>query len=125
MLYRQLMLHNYLPAHLASTMVAGSLVDLLDSREVDEKPVTKTAIEKSAKDDQTRQPKAIPASKPQQPWRSFAGSSMAAWTVCGTVLLVTLAFWCFWSPLTYGYPALSMEAVQRRARFGRLQYLYE
>ena len=107
-------------------MVAGSLVDLLDSKVADEKPIIKTAAsEKNPGDKQASQSIDTPASRFKRAHYIFAGSSMAAWVACGAVLLSTFAFWCFWLPLTYGYPGLSMEAVCRRAVFGRLQYVYE
>ena len=104
-------------------MVAGSLVDLLDSKAADKPPVIKTtASEKDSGDEQASQPKDTSASRPWQTHGLFAGSSMAAWIACGGVLLAAFAFWCFWLPLTYGYPSLSVKAVLRRGVIGRLQY---
>lgn len=121
------MLHNYLPAHLASTMVTGSLVDLLDSKPADEQPIIKAAAsEKDPADKRASLSKNAKASRAQRASGLFAGSSMAAWIACGAVLLATFAFWCFWLPLTYGYPGLSMQAVRRREVFGDLlHYAYE
>lgn len=119
---RQLMLHSYLPAHLASTLVAGSLVDLLDSKTT-EQPTTKVeASEKKPSDEKAAQSKDAPAPSNKQVNTKLAGSSRTAWIVCGVVLLVTFAFWCLWFPLTYGFPTLSTNAIRRRAKFGRLRY---
>ena len=123
---RPLMLHTYLPAHLASTLVTGSLVEFFFESE----PVEKEAIEKRPNEkgaaDRAIQPGKSLASRSQSTPKRFAGSSTAPWVACGAILGVTFAFWCFWLPLTYGYPGLSTEEVQRRQILGfRLHYAYD
>ncbi|EMR71235.1 putative glycosyltransferase family 39 protein [Eutypa lata UCREL1] len=49
----------------------------------------------------------------------FAGQSMApAWIACTVILSLAFAGWYFYLPLTYGYPGLSVEQVQRRKWLG-------
>lgn len=49
----------------------------------------------------------------------LAGQSMMGiWIACGVVLVVALAGWYFFLPLTYGYPGLSVEQVLRRKWLG-------
>ncbi|MCJ1377765.1 hypothetical protein MMC17_000861 [Xylographa soralifera] len=123
---RQMMLHTYLPAHLASTLVTGALVEFFfDSRPVEEEPTETTPNVKEASG-QTIHLNKSQAPRSQHTSRRFAGSSTASWIACGSILGVTFAFWCFWLPLTYGYPGLSMEGVQRRQILGyRLHFAYD
>lgn len=121
------MLHTYLPAHLASTLVTGSLVEFFFESKpaVEKETIDKRRSEKGAAG-QPIQPDEPPAPKSQRPPKRFAGSSTSAWVACGAILSVTFAFWCFWLPLTYGYPGLSVEEVQRRQILGfRLHYAYD
>lgn len=104
---RQLFLHHYLPAHLASCLVAGSLVEFIfNSDPADEEP-------------------SKPGNRASGPGRHitarerFAGKSMiGAWAACFFILAVTAASWYFFLPLTYGYPGLSVEEVLRRKWLG-------
>ena len=120
------MLHSYLPAHLASTLVTGSLVEFFfDSKPVEEEPIEKAPSEKGAAD-QTIQPNEMPAPGSRRTLKRFAGSGTASWVACGAILSVTFSFWCFWLPLTYGYPGLSVEEVCRRQILGySLHYVYD
>jgi hypothetical protein len=75
---------------------------------------------------QAIQPDKTPAPKSQCAPMQLAGSSAASWAACGAILSMTFAFWCFWLPLTYGYPGLSVEAVCRRQILGyRLHFAYD
>ena len=123
---RQMMLHSYLPAHLASTLVTGSLVELFfDSKPVEKERIERAPSEKGAAD-QAIQPNETPAPRSQRASKRFAGSSSASWVACGAILGVTFVFWCFWLPLTYGYPGLSVEDVRTRQILGyRLHYAYD
>lgn len=93
---RQLFLHHYLPAHLASALVAGALVEFVfttGSAPSTDKPGRKhlTARER------------------------FAGQSlMGVWIASGVISAVIAGGWYFFLPLTYGYPGLSIEQVQAR-----------
>lgn len=99
---RQLFLHHYLPAHLASCLVAGALVEFVFNAEPADEPKPR----KSPKKHLTARER-------------FAGQSMmGAWIASGVVLAVVLAGWWFFLPLTYGYPGLSVEQVVRRKWLG-------
>ena len=101
---RQLFLHHYLPAHLASCLVAGSLIEFIFCAEPDEPP----------------RKKAAPAPKHFVTARErYAGRSMlACWIACAVILAFVIAGWYFFLPLTYGYPGLSVDQVRQRKWLG-------
>ncbi|KAK3906851.1 Dolichyl-phosphate-mannose--protein mannosyltransferase [Staphylotrichum tortipilum] len=108
---RQLFLHHYLPAHLASALVTGALVEFVFTQDSMENEVAYQAI-KAGK-------------KPAAPKRHvtarerFAGQSMlASWIAALVILVAAAASWYFFLPLTYGYPGLSVEQVVRRKWLG-------
>lgn len=109
---RQLFLHHYLPAHLASTLVTGSLVEFIFQHEPLENDVNYQAV-KSGK-------KAGPAVKRHLTARDrFGGQSMIpSWIACAVILGLAAGGWYFFLPLTYGYPGLSVEEVLRRKWLG-------
>lgn len=105
---RQLFLHHYLPAHLASALVAGAIVEFIFNIE----PADVSNL--SIKDGKT-------GSKEQQAKRSrpirerIAGQSLlATWAACGVILAVLIWSFVFFAPLTYGKPGLSVEQVNAR-----------
>ena len=101
---RQLFLHHYLPAHLASCLVAGSLVEFIFCAEPDEAPKKKTAPE----------PKRFVTARER-----YAGQSLVGcWIACGLILAIVIAGWYFFLPLTYGYPGLNVEQVRARKWLG-------
>lgn len=108
---RQLFLHHYLPAHLASCLVTGALLEFIFNSEPAEE-VTLSAA-KSGK-------KAVSGPQRHVTARErFAGQSMlSAWIACGVVLALAVAGWYFFLPLTYGYPGLSVEQILRRKWLG-------
>lgn len=102
---RQLFLHHYLPAHLASALVTGAIVEFIfsvdsgDSEVVAKKPA-------AAKRHVTARER-------------FAGQSMmGAWVATLVILAILAAGWYFFLPLTYGYPGLTVEQVVRRKWLG-------
>lgn len=100
---RQLFLHHYLPAHLASCLVAGALIEFIFNTE----PVDNHQSSKKG-------PKKHVTARER-----FAGQSMAgAWIATSVVLTIAIAGWWFFLPLTYGYPGLSVEQVVRRKWLG-------
>jgi dolichyl-phosphate-mannose-protein mannosyltransferase len=114
MMGRQLFLHHYLPAHLASALVAGSLVEFIFCTEpAPEEPAPGYQAVKSGK-------AAAPEPKHFMTARErFRGQSMVgAWVACAVLLAVVAAGWYFFLPLTYGYPGLSVPEVQRRKWLG-------
>lgn len=102
---RQLFLHHYLPAHVASCLVAGALLEFVFNAEsVDEETVY----------GRKGGPKKHVTARER-----FAGQSMkGAWIACLVVLTVAIAGWYFFLPLTYGYPGLSVEQVKMRKWLG-------
>lgn len=106
---RQLFLHHYLPSHLASCLVAGGLVEFVfNSEPVDEE--TESAGSRRNGGGPRRH---ITARE-----RFFGQSMMGAWIACLVIIAVVAAGWYFFLPLTYGYPGLSVEQVQRRKWLG-------
>jgi dolichyl-phosphate-mannose-protein mannosyltransferase len=108
---RQLFLHHYLPAHLASTLVTGSLVEFVFSQDAPEHEVAYLAAKAGRKN---VQPKRHLTARER-----FAGQSlMGSWIAAGVILAVVAASWYFFLPLTYGYPGLTVEQVVRRKWLG-------
>lgn len=108
---RQLFLHHYLPAHLASCLIVGALLEFVFNAEP-------SAEEPSHQDAKTG--KKTPGPQRHITARErFAGQSMvSSWIACGVILAIVFAGWYFFLPLTYGYPGLSVEAVLRRKWLG-------
>lgn len=110
---RQLFLHHYLPAHVASCLVTGALLEFIFNAEpIPEEPASYQAV-KSGK-------KPAPGPKRHVTARErFAGQSMvASWIACVVILSLAVAGWYFFLPLTYGYPGLTVEEVLRRKWLG-------
>lgn len=108
---RQLFLHHYLPAHLASTLVTGALLEFVFNMEplpIEEaSPVSKTGKKG------TSQKKHLPARE------RLAGQNLfAAWAAATVIMAVAIGGWYFFLPLTYGYPGLSVEQVVSRKWLG-------
>ncbi|KAK1837309.1 Dolichyl-phosphate-mannose--protein mannosyltransferase [Podospora conica] len=102
---RQLFLHHYLPAHLASALVTGAIVEFIFS--VDSGDVV----------DATKKPAA--AKRHVSARERFAGQSMVgAWVAALVIIAILTAGWYFFLPLTYGYPGLTVEQVVRRKWLG-------
>jgi len=107
---RQLFLHHYLPAHLASCLVTGALVEFIFNAD----PVDDTPATKSSK-------KQTPAAAKHHitARERLAGQSMVGtWIAAAVILGVVCAGWYFFLPLTYGYPGLTVEQVLRRKWLG-------
>lgn len=110
---RQLFLHHYLPAHLASCLVAGGLIEFIFNAE----PVDEGEMREQTEKNGT---KVVQGPKRHITARErFAGQSMTgAWIACLVILAVAAAGWYLFLPLTYGYPGLSVEQIMRRKWFG-------
>lgn len=108
---RQLFLHHYLPAHLASALVTGALIEFIFSQDAHEHEQAHQAA-KSGK-------KSLVPKHHLTARERFAGQSMTgAWIATAVILTIIAASWWFFLPLTYGYPGLSVEAVVRRKWLG-------
>lgn len=109
---RQLFLHHYLPAHVASCLVTGALVEFIFSAEPAESDAAYQAARSGKKTAQG--PKRHISARER-----FAGQSMVgSWIACLVILSVVAAGWYYFLPLTYGYPGLSVEQVVRRKWLG-------
>lgn len=108
---RQLFLHHYLPAHLASCLVAGSLLEFIFTAE----PTEDMSADKKQQDkDAGTGPKRHITARER-----LAGQSMMGiWIACGVVLALVVAGWYFFLPLTYGFPGLTVPEVKARKWLG-------
>ncbi|QIW96904.1 hypothetical protein AMS68_002422 [Peltaster fructicola] len=108
---RQLFLHHYLPAHLASALVAGAVIEFVFNIEPSE--LTNFNI----KDGNTKTTTKAQRSRPIR--ERIAGQSLlGAWVATGVVVAALARGFLFFAPLTYGNPGLSVEEVQRRKWLG-------
>jgi len=110
---RQLFLHHYLPAHVASCLVTGALLEFICNAEPSAEEVVTYQAVKSGK-------KSAPGVKHHVTARErYAGQSqLASWIVMTAILLLAVAGWYFFLPLTYGYPGLTVEEVLQRKWLG-------
>jgi len=124
---RQLFLHHYLPAHLASALVAGALLEFvfdiepLDSRDSFSDAFTKSdsvlttdgsaksAAGKAAKKSLTNGPARTPVRQ-----RLGQQSLWAMWAAAVVVLAAVGWSFVYFAPLTYGTPGLTVEEVVKR-----------
>ena len=94
---RQLFLHHYLPAHLASALVAGAVLNFIVTESIDF-PISKASI--------------------SAPLRRFprVHTDITTRAVAGMVgfLLVLIGVFLWIAPLTYGTPGLDGINVNRR-----------
>ena len=111
---RQLFLHHYLPAHLASALVTGALVEFvfnLDPVIQDEPSYAARVESKSGK----KNDKMVANVKDQPASSNFSGNSMLGlWAAIGAILAVVVFGWYFFLPLTYGKPGLDVDQVNAR-----------
>ncbi|KAF2836211.1 glycosyltransferase family 39 protein [Patellaria atrata CBS 101060] len=108
---RQLFLHHYLPAHLASALVTGALVEFIFNIEP---AAIEDAILSDKKDGIPGTP--VGSRKGGRPVRERMGqqSLYAAWAATLVILAVVIWGFLFFAPLTYGKPGLSVEQVKAR-----------
>lgn len=105
---RQLFLHHYLPAHLASTLVTGALLEFIFNVEpvLDDNQASKSG-KKSAPQ------KHLPARE------KLAGQNLlTSWAAVGVIMIIIVGGWYFFLPLTYGYPGLTVPQVNARKWLG-------
>lgn len=109
---RQLFLHHYLPAHLASALVAGAVVEFIFNIEPTDLASFGEAQLNEAKKGSTK----TQAQQRRKPIRErIAGQSLLA-TWAAAVVIVAALIWgfAFFAPLTYGRPGLTVEQVNAR-----------
>jgi dolichyl-phosphate-mannose-protein mannosyltransferase len=108
---RQLFLHHYLPAHLASSLVTGALLEFMFNVEPVDIEDAAAAVAKSGK-------KSAPVVKKPARERIAGQNLLTLWAAAAAILTVVIGGWYFFLPLTYGYPGLSVEQVQARKWLG-------
>lgn len=89
---RQLFVHHYLPSHLASALIAGSVLNFVLSETVNS-PI-------SIRGPSTRL-------KPS----TYADTGMKGPIIVGLFVIVLFVMFCYMSPLTYGTPGYVSTAV--------------
>ena len=111
---RQLFLHHYLPAHLASCLVTGSLVEFIFQTE----PTESELGYQVAKSNKKALGGAVPKKHLTARERFGSQSMLPSWAAAAVILSLVAAGWYFFLPLTYGYPGLSVEQILRRKWLG-------
>jgi len=107
---RQLFLHHYLPAHLASALVTGALVEFVFNIDpiVDVDAIANgTATVTKGSKNQAQQARPIRSKIATQ-------SLMATWAAVAAIMAIIVYGFLFFAPLTYGNPGLSVEQVVSR-----------
>jgi len=102
---RQRFLHHYLPAHLASCLVAGALVQFLFTRGFDG-PVSPGVVVPGSKPVTPRGPKGTAVVKEEHP-------QTIARIVGAVIVLAVFVGFVVFAPITYGYPGLTPEQLQK------------
>jgi dolichyl-phosphate-mannose-protein mannosyltransferase len=99
---RQLFLHHYLPAHLASALVTGALIEFvfniepLQPEELDAKNKKKTSTRKPIRE------------------RIATQSLLSAWAATAVIYAAVIWGFLYFAPLTYGKPGLTVDEVNAR-----------
>jgi dolichyl-phosphate-mannose-protein mannosyltransferase len=117
---RQLFLHHYLPAHLASCLVTGALVEFIfnvDPVMDDDVPSSSVAAKKDNKSGHKLADKVGKHFQTANE-RLKGQSMMGTWIATGVVLSAVLYGFYFFFPLTYGWPGLTPEQVNARKWLG-------
>lgn len=111
---RQLFLHHYLPAHLASCLVTGALLEFIFNVEPLNVEETAEGIAKSGK----KSPGLVVKRSPPARERLEGQNMLYTWAAAGVIIAIVIGGWYFFLPLTYGYPGLSVEEVVARKWLG-------
>ena len=110
---RQLFLHHYLPAHLASALVTGALLEFVfttDPVRLDELTHS-SAIDAKAgkkKGGNVTQRRSLLAKE------RMGGNMLWLWAAASAILAAVIGGWYFFLPLTYGKPGLDVAGVNAR-----------
>ena len=114
---RQLFLHHYLPAHLASALVTGALLEFvfnLDPVGIDENVLQQTQSKSPSKNQDRGGKRIVVPAKD----RMGGQSMLALWAASGLMLACVIGGWWFFLPLTYGKPGLEPDQVNARKWLG-------
>jgi len=116
---RQLFLHHYLPAHLASALVTGALIEFVFNiespslEELENGTATMSADGGKGKGSANEVKAGSQRSKPVRE-RIATQSLLATWAATGVILAVVIWAFLFYAPLTYGKPGLTVPQVKAR-----------
>ncbi|KAJ9207469.1 mannosyltransferase PmtI [Paecilomyces variotii] len=113
---RQRFLHHYLPAHLASTLVTGALIEFIFNVDpiVPAGYVPEDEQDPAAKNKKAVMSRMIPYRFITPRERMGPKSYLAAWIATTVILAATIAGFLFYAPLTYGTPGLDVAGVNAR-----------
>lgn len=113
---RQRFLHHYLPAHLASAMVTGALVEFIFNLQ----PISVGQVSTTGEDDPSGKAKASTSLGRFVTAKERMGtkSLVAGWIATLAILAFTFWGFCFYAPLTYGTPGLDVNGVNARRWLG-------
>lgn len=111
---RQRFLHHYLPAHLASTLVTGALVEFIFNLQ----PVRPRQTAEEAEVDPSGKSKASSRRFVLAKERMGRQSFVAGWLATLAILGVSIWSFCYFAPLTYGTPGLDVAGVNARKWLG-------
>ncbi|TKA79749.1 hypothetical protein B0A49_00563 [Cryomyces minteri] len=116
---RQLFLHHYLPAHLASCLVTGALIEFVFNIEpvsLNELSAGNATFSTDGKKPSKKTTGTDTPVRSSRPVRERLGQQnlMASWAAAAVILAVVV--WSFWffAPLTYGSPGLDIDQVNAR-----------
>lgn len=122
---RQLFLHHYLPAHLASALVTGALLEFIfnvEPLDITASTQTQPTGSKSTVPAGSKKGKSSSASAEKRSLtaseRLGAQSLFPLWAASGVIMSVIIGGWWFFLPLTYGKPGLTPEQVVARKWLG-------
>ncbi|KAK6504124.1 hypothetical protein TWF506_002334 [Arthrobotrys conoides] len=112
---RQLFLHHYLPAHLASSLVTGALLDFVFNSEGQDEAVPEHI--KAAQSGKKPAVRTLTGVLPSSPSEATKATALS-WIVGGVVLAAIIGGFLFFAPLTYGTPGLTVEEILQRKWLG-------
>ena len=130
---RQLFLHHYLPAHLASALVTGALLEFIfnldpvnlednvahqqTQSQIHPRPTSSSGTSSNKGNSNNNTTKDRGGKRIVLPARE-AQSQLALWAAAGVVLTLVIGGWYFFLPLTYGKPGLDPDQVNARKWLG-------
>jgi dolichyl-phosphate-mannose-protein mannosyltransferase len=119
---RQLFLHHYLPAHVASALVTGALLEFIFNIEPLEITVSSQTPPSGSKSTSSAAVKKGKGGAGQAEKGGLAAgdgqSLLPLWAASGVVMAAVIGGWWFFLPLTYGKPGLTAEQVVARKWLG-------
>jgi dolichyl-phosphate-mannose-protein mannosyltransferase len=92
-------LHHYLPAHLMSALLAGSVLNFICTETIN-------------------YPVSLNGPLVRRRARQSAQVGAGMWAAAGVIILAVVACFIFYAPLTYGDQGLSPAAIHRRRFIG-------